>query len=285
MKLLKRLLLLLAVLLAMLLVLLAIGYRQLRKSPDFYHPYVWDDTRRALINQQAADKLLAARQFAQHAHFDPILAETARRHGSTLPAEPPPPPLTLQFSEEELNALLIHNSETFQAVKDQYEQYFTNPGIFLHGGRIILAAQVKDLGSILSLHFAPTLDHNGNLQLPLSQALLGRLPMPQVLMNKQLDRVRSALAAKLPAWQRSARLDSHGGANPDAAKAAAARLLLGALSNQPADPVLFIPVNDKGTSTPLRITQFQVQNNTLTLTVEPMTEPQRREMFNKITRP
>lgn len=278
----KRLLLAVGVLLVAAMLLAALAYRQFRKAPEFYHPYAWDETRRAVVNQQATEKLLSARQMAQRAHYEPILAETAKRAGSTLPATPPRGPLTVQFSEEELNALLIHNSETFRAIKDKYEEYFTEPGVYLKDGRIILAANVKDLGSVLSLHFAPAIDKEGKLRLPLSRALLGRLPVPGALLETQLERVRVALASRLPAWQREARIDAQGGANLDATKVAAGRLLLAALSGRPAEPVLFMPVNDKGTSTPLRITRLAVEQDVLTLTVEPMTPQERGEVFRRM---
>src|SRR3954451_21551443 len=128
MKLLKRLLLVIAILLVGALMVASTGYYMLKRRPSFYHSYKWKGDERSVINQRAVDKLTLTRNFAA----DAAAAERrASIKGTTLPVDSKP--MTVTFSEEELNAFLLHN------FRDRLDDYVEDPGIFLGDGKIILA--------------------------------------------------------------------------------------------------------------------------------------------------
>src|SRR6266700_2989428 len=104
MKFMKRLLLVLAILLIGAILTAAVGYYMLKRRPSFYHSYKWKGDERSVVNQRAVDKLTQTRNFAADA------AARERRatvKGTTLPSDAKP--MTVTFSEEELNAFLLHN--------------------------------------------------------------------------------------------------------------------------------------------------------------------------------
>src|SRR3954462_7852762 len=178
MKVLKRLLLLVAILLIGAVVTASVGYYMLKRRPSFYHSYKWKGDERSVVNQRAVDKLTQTRNFA---------AEAAANERQATVKGPPRPkvgkPMTVTFTEEELNAFLLHN------FKEKLDDYVEDPGIFLNQGAIILAGQIKDSGYVVSFHFEPKIDEAGNLHLKLVRSYGGNLPVPQSMLSAQFDKV------------------------------------------------------------------------------------------------
>jgi uncharacterized protein YpmS len=283
MKLFKRLLLVLFLMLLGVVIAAAVGYFLLRGRPGFYRTYTWDDEQRSVVNQRAVEKLALAQNLAARAQAGELRAATAPAAvPSTYPAVEP---LTVTFTEEELNAFLLHNVEASPDFKHKYEQYVKDPGVFLGNGQIILAGEVKDVGTVISLHFAPEIDGQGRLHMPLVRSLGGRLPLPTAFMGQYVDRLRNALLSRLPDWQREASIDRTGRSNTSAVAAAMSKLLLGALNNQPSDAVLFMPIADGSRSVPLRLTGVAVKEEGITITVQAMTAAERQMVLDSIRRP
>ncbi|HEV8291217.1 MAG TPA: hypothetical protein VGP94_04820 [Tepidisphaeraceae bacterium] len=271
MKLLKRLLLVLAILLIGAVVTASVGYYMLKRRPSFYHSYRWKGDERSVVNQRAVDKLTQTRNFAAEAAAK---ERQAAVKGTTRPGDAKP--MTVTFSEEELNAFLLHN------FKERLDDYVDDPGIFLGDGTIILAGQIKDSGYVVSFHFEPKIDEQGKLHLRLVKSYGGALPVPQSMVSSQFERVRAALKRHIPSWQESATLDARG-ANNSAVAASMGKLILNALDDKPADPILFMP-DDSGKSLPLRLVDIAVGKE-LTLTVQPLTPEQRAELIRSIRSP
>src|SRR4051812_39861936 len=271
MKLLKRLLLVVVVLLVGGVVAASVGYYMFKRRPSFYHSYKWSGEERSVVNQRAVDKLTQTRNFAAEAA---ARERQAAVKGTTRPDEARP--MSVTFSEEELNAFLLHN------FKDRLDDYVDDPGIFLGDGTIILAGQIKDSGYVISFHFEPKIDEQGRLQLRLVRSYGGALPVPQSMVSAQFDRVRDALKKRIPAWQESATLDTRG-ANNSAVAASLGKLILNALDDKPADPILFMP-DDSGRALPLRLVDISVGKE-LTLTVQPLTPEQRADLIKNIRSP
>jgi hypothetical protein len=61
------------------------------------------------------------------------------------------------------------------------------------------------------------------------------------------------------------------------------KLILNALDDKPADPILFMP-DDNGRALPLRLVDISVGKE-LTLTVQPLTPEQRAELVKSIRSP
>jgi len=271
MKMLKRLLLVLAILLIGAVVAASVGYYMLKRRPSFYHSYKWTGDERSVVNQRAVDKLTQTRNFAAEAAAK---ERQAAVKGTTRPGDAKP--MMVTFSEEELNAFLLHN------FKERLDDYVDDPGIFLGDGTIILAGQIKDSGYVVSFHFEPKIDEAGKLHLRLVKSYGGALPVPQSMVSSQFERVRAALKRHIPSWQESATLDARG-ANNSAVAASMGKLILNALDDKPADPILFMP-DDSGKSLPLRLVDIQVGKE-LTLTVQPLTPEQRAELIKSIRSP
>ncbi|HEV8605095.1 MAG TPA: hypothetical protein VGQ99_06995 [Tepidisphaeraceae bacterium] len=271
MKLFKRVLRVLIVLLIGALIMASVGFFMLKRRPSFYHSYKWTGDERSVVNQRAVDKLTQTRNLAADAAAQ---ERRAVARGTTLPTVVKP--MTVIFSEEELNAFLLHN------FKDRLDQYVEDPGIFLNDGTIILAGQIKDSGYVVSFHFEPKIDEAGKLHLRLVRSYGGALPVPQSMLSAQFERVRAALKNRMPGWQESAALDARG-ANNSAVAASMAKLILSALDNKPAEPVLFMP-DDSGRALPLQLVDIKVSKE-LTVTIQPMTPEQRAELIKSIRTP
>src|SRR3954464_278308 len=160
----KRLLLVLAVLLIGAVLTASVGYYMLKRRPSFYHSYKWQGDERSVVNQRAVDKITATRNLAAEASARERQA-TAR--GTTMPSDAKP--MTVTFSEEELNAFLLHN------FKDRLDDYVDDPGIFLNEGELVLAGQIKESGYVVSFHFAPKIDEQGKFNLKLVGSYGGAL--------------------------------------------------------------------------------------------------------------
>jgi uncharacterized protein YpmS len=270
---LKRIAIVAAVLLLGITILAAIGWRQAHRTPDFYKLYTWNSDTRAAVNQRAVEKITLAENLLAKA----AAAETRAHKQGTKPASAPES-MTLTFTEEELNAFLLHN------FGNAYEPYMTNPGIFLRNGQVLLAANMKEAGLVVSFCFEPKLDETGHFRLRLTKCLAGRLPLPKALLNTYLDRVRAGLTRRLPAWQQAAKIDRSGAANTSAVSAAMSKLLLNALADKPADPTLFLP-REGGVSLPLHLKELRINNESISFTLESLTAADRQQALLRIREP
>ena len=111
----------------------------------------------------------------------------------------------------------------------------------------------------------------------------GRLPLPEALWSKQRDRAARLLASRLPALQRSARIEPDGATNESAIGAAMCELVLQVLNGQPAEPILFLPRLDEGRGIPVKLTAVSIENQTLGITVEPLGASERAGVPSAVT--
>ena len=84
----------------------------------------------------------------------------------------------------------------------------------MHDGKLILAATAKDMGTVISIVFAPRLD-DGKLHMPVNQVLAGRLPLPQTFWDRYRVMLTDHLEAPLSGWQAGADIRPNGTANSD----------------------------------------------------------------------
>ena len=271
MKVFKRFLLIVVLLLTALIVFASIGFGLSRKRPAIYRPYRFDLERQKVINQKAVDKLIATRNMVAANWSKQVQAQRA---GTTVPAADPP--RTITFSEEELNAFLQHN------FADALSAYVKEPGIFLTPGRLVLAGEVPQVGSsVVSFHFAPTVEAGNRLRMTLANTYLGSARVPRAMFSSHLEKVRATLEGKLPGYQQSARIDLNGMANEDAAKAAGAKLLLSILDDTATDNVIFL-ADERNRHLPMRLTDVQIDAEGITLTVQPTAASERQEILAAI---
>jgi hypothetical protein len=197
-------------------------------------------------------------------------------------ATQPSRPLRVEFTEEELNASFQKWNQLY-GWTERYKAYVQNPTVVLHDGRLVLAGNSQELGTIVSLHFEPKLTKDGQLDLRLERVLAGRLPIPQAFFEKYRDSATSKLHTALPSLQRKAQIKPDGSANAEAMAAAMGELFLHVLANEPAEPVIFLPVG-QSRSVPVRLTDVSIddQTQTLSLTVKPLNAAERLSLLERI---
>jgi hypothetical protein len=281
MKWIKRLLLLAACLLVMLLVVSAGSYYMLRRAPEWY-----DRPRLSLELQQAAAARAEA-QFSRVEDFAAALRADEARHqhaiktGTAVPASLEQGPITVQLSEDELNAVFKKWSVTGGWDQD-IAQYVTDPTLVLQPDRLILAGKLRGVDIILSSYFAPSIDDQGLLHVDMVRVLGGKLPLPDVLFSSYRQKLLSTINRDLPFWQRQAGIDRHGVPNPSLLYAATAKMLLASMNHTPCEPVIFLPLLlDKGT-VPVRIDSISITQGKIELTLAPLTESEREALVKAI---
>lgn len=275
-KFLKWTLLIFAIVLLGAIVSAIIGLHYLRGVPKFYKTYKWTGQQQSVVAQKVFDKLTQTREMAIRAHA----AELQRRNGHPE-VRIPTDPVTVTFTEEEINAAIHHSSEIFKAFTEKYREYLKDPGVFFDNGCIILAGEAG--GYIVGFYFRPQIDDRGDLRLDLVKATGGNLSLPKSLLDTQLEKLRTAILAKMPEWRKEAKIDDVGTVNRATVAAAMSNLLLCALSDQPAPAVLFMPKDEPAKKLiPVRISKVKIDDESLTLTMAPMDKQQRETMFRQI---
>jgi len=273
----KRILLVIAILLVGVLVALGSSYYLMKGTPDWYQPRHQTAQQRDDAARSAERKLADVQNWAAGAQA----AETRARSGRAATTSPTSAAVT--FTEDELNAFFYKWAE-FYHWQDRYGQYLSDPVLVLRDGRLILAAQMRDLDAVVSFHFEPSLDEQGQLHLKLVRVLAGRLPMPDALWSSQKQRLERSIQAHLPQWRQNAQIDPTGIANDDAVMAGMGKLVLHLLNNQPSQPVIFLPIihDSRVRKVPVRLLDISIEPHTLTLTVDRLTPPERTDYLQHL---
>jgi hypothetical protein len=279
MKWVKRLVLLVVFLGVMVGVIAAAGWWMSRRVPDWYA------RRHATPQETAAAAHRAEREVQRTVSWaqDQQAFTDSSQHGA--PSTQPAKTLQISLTEDELNGFFQKWDVAFGWSRN-YSQYLSDPQIVLHEGRLILAATAKDMGSVVSIVFAPKLD-DGKLEMPVEQVLAGRLPLPQSFWDHYRATLTQRMASPLPKWQRGAEIRPNGTANSDTVAAAMSELLIDILNDHPTPPVLFLPydVSNNHRSLPVKLIDVKIANKTLTLEVQPLTSAERTELLTTLRAP
>ena len=255
-----------------------VGTYLVRRAPDFYARPNLSAEQRATLARQAQNQLIRAREFANSARVD-------EARGATNPAATRPGEMVVDFSQDQINSLMDKWAE-LDDWRAGYEKYIRDPVIIFQKDRIILAGLAKDLGAVVSLHFATRIDDEGQLILDLERVLGGNLPMPESMYGNYRDKMVKGLRSKLAGWQRDATLNSDGTVNDKAVVAGMAKMLLAGLTRQPADPYIFLPNAPAGEgAVPMRVSRFDVQDANAALTIMPLNTAERQAMMRELKQP
>ncbi|HVT90805.1 MAG TPA: hypothetical protein VHD56_18265 [Tepidisphaeraceae bacterium] len=271
----RRILVGLAILLLMTAGLVIVGLRMMYRTPDWYHPQSLNAEQRLAAAQSATNKLAILQNGTAFARAE----ERAVRNGATRQSTAPGG-ITISFSDDELNALMSQWA-VWKSVRAGYEKFLSEPYLVLQDGRLILAGKLPEIDTIASLHFEPTIDQDGRLNLKLARVLAGKLPLPQAAMSTYQKQAAQALSLRLPRWRQRASIDPTGLANSDAVSAVLGTLIMHAMNHESADPVVFMEVVSKG-RVPVKLSRVEIGDHLLTLTVLPMTADERGELLRKI---
>lgn len=279
MKWLKRLLLLVVFFAIFSGAILAAGWWMSRRPPE------WFSRRHATPQEQEAAAHRADLQVQRTLNWaaDQQAYTDSRRVGP--PSTQPERKLEVALSEDELNGFFQKWDQSFGWSR-RYDPYIADPQIVLRDGQLLIAAMVKDMGTVVTVEFAPRLEA-GSLRMPVERVMAGRLPLPQSFWSTYQRELIDKLKQNLPRWQDGARIRDNGTANSDAVAAAMTELLLDILRNKPARPFLFLPYNVSNSqrSLPVKLTDVQIANRVLTLTVEPLNAQDRDILLQSIRAP
>jgi uncharacterized protein YpmS len=259
------------------------GYMLWRGKPAWYRPNVSSEEERRIAAANAERQLTSITNWANRQRALEDAAAYAKQTGAT-PATHPNDELIVSFTQDELNAFFDKWSVMYDW-PEKYNEYLSDPAIVLRKNRLILAGNVKSMGTITSLHFTPTLDESGKLFLKLASVQAGRLPLPETFWGKQRDELVKNLRENLPRWQRLAKIESNGSTNASAMSAAFTEMLLDAARGDVTDAVLFLPLLDHDRSVPVRLTSVVIEDGAMTLTVVPMSAGERAALLERIRRP
>lgn len=254
-----------------------------RGTPDWYLRHKLDPAALAAAAQRATNKMAATIDWASGSQASQDRQRYAGTSASaaTAPAEASRA-VAITFTEEELNGFLTQWTGDLQ---EKYKGVVSDPAIILHKGRLILAAQSPDWGTVLSVHFKPKLDATTHeFELSLDRVLAGNLSLPQGLFDTYRDKLTRRVLSALPALQRKAALRGDGTANTDAMQAAMAKLLLSMLDGSAASPVLFLPAPGKG-GVPVELTAVAIQDKSITLGIRLLDAEERRAALVDIRKP
>ena len=286
---LKRLLVAVACLLAALIVAAAVGWSMLRGRPDWYAEQAADPAAQAAAAARAEDEVRrtidwAASQQAEErrlGHTPPATSPATTQSGS--PAARPDRSLTVRFTQQELNAA-FRKWESVYRWDEKYGDYLADPRIALHGGRVIFAGVVKEMGTVVSLHFEPRMQPDGRARFDLVRVLGGKLPLPKSSFDKHREQLEDRVRSALPALQQGARIAPDGSANDKAVAATMSKLLLRVLAGEPDEAVLFLTAN-QGTRVPVKLTDVKIEGRSISLTVGLLDIRERAALLNRIREP
>jgi hypothetical protein len=252
-----------------------------RRSPEWLRRPVASAAERAAAANRLDQKIMETLSVVREMDAaDPAQSRPASADDKRPAASQPATRLRVSFTEDELNAS-FQKWDKLYGWSERYKAYIQDPTVVLHDGRIIIAGRSDEMGTVVSLHFEPALDAKGQLQLRLSSVLAGRLPLPQAFFEKYRVATQTRLQASLPELQRRAEFKPDGSANTEAMSAAMAKLFLHVLADEPAEPVLFLPVRQKR-SVPVRLTEVTVDDKTLSLAVKPLNAAERVALLERI---
>jgi hypothetical protein len=265
-----------------LLLVLGIGavwaYRAVHRRPAWYPQANVDPVAREAAARRAENEVAQTIDWAAARQAE----ERSRLGGGAAAAADPGRARTITFTEDELNAFFAKWSDGF-GWQEKYGSQLSDPVIALHGGRVILAGNVKQFDAVVSLHFEPHVDPPDGLRLDLKRVLAGNFPMPEALFGSYRVRLENKLKAALPPLQQAARIRPDGTSNKSAIDAAMAKLFLQVLRREPAEPVLFIQAN--GGSVPVKVTDVKTLDHAVSVTVELMDAAEREAFLRRIREP
>jgi hypothetical protein len=257
---------------AFLVVLLAVSallvHRLARSRPDWYPVQLLDE----------ASRSAAARSVERN-------RKSGIRPDSPGYIAAPDPVKHISFSEAELNAFFLQWDDAMHW-KDGYSGFIQDPVLALADNRIILGANVTSLDTFVSVHFEPSIDPNGELRLTLVRVMGGKLPLPRAFWDGYRHKLIGAMSAKVAQAQKRAAIADDGSMNHDAMVAQMNKLLLHALNDEPAEPILFLRHDNlHNNAMPVKLTAVAIADRTIDLTVIPLNADERKELLRKIREP
>jgi uncharacterized protein YpmS len=266
---------------------LAVLYYMSRRTPSNYNPTALSqeqiDEASARVDTQKMPRLL---NLASQSHAASAAVQNAKARGQSPPpsATQPQEPVTVSFTQDEINSSLIKWSRDYQGT---IERYVTGPYVAIEKDQIILMATVPELGRVVSMYLAPKIDDDGRFRCDANSVYLGSLPLPDSMFARYRTKLESSLKSRMPLWQRGAKMDAGGAVNSDARALLLSRLALQMLNRQPGPAYLYLPKSphDWNHTVAMRLTDVTVDKGAVTITVQPTTPEERAALAEQLREP
>jgi hypothetical protein len=283
MKWLKRILLFAALMLTLVIVAASVGVYMYRGRPGWYHVRAMTAIQRKEAVNSADQKFADIFSWAAQVQAQQL----RKRHGKGT-REAPIGPKSVTITEDEINSFADNwqgsDKSTFQS---WFKGYFTDVRLVLDDGAMILAGQSRDLGTLVSVEFDPTVDAQGRLHFDLGGIRAGILPVPRGVLGDRLDRLHFWLVGRLTKNQQWSEVDATMVADTCAVGAVTTQLLLDAMDGNASEPLAFVPFNlsNRQQSLTVRISAISVIQGSMTLTLQPIPVTERASVLTTIKRP
>jgi hypothetical protein len=265
---------------------LGVLYHLSKRTPSRYLPNALTEEQiREAARRVDTQKVPELLNFANKAHAAAAAARNSQARGQAVPPNATQPaPLTLSFTQDEINSSLIKWSQQY---KGTIERYVTQPYVALDEGQIILMGTVPELGRVVSMYLAPKVDEKGQFHCDANNVYLGSLPIPDSMFKTYRAKLENSLKSKMPGWQKGSKIDTGGAANPDARALILSRLVLQLLNRESGPAVLFLPrrPEDWNNTVPVRLTEVKIDKEAVTITVNPTSAEERAALAEQIREP
>jgi hypothetical protein len=206
-------------------------------------------------------------------------------NSASVPTTVPANSNTFTFSQDELNAL-FQKWTHLPGWRADLDRVVADPVIILKPNRVILAgrSRLKQLETIVSIHFEPRIDEQERFDLNLTSVMAGKLPLPQdTLVGSLRERALGALQLRIGYWQQRARIEPTGIANSDAMYASLSKLMIREFNGVPDKAVLFIP-SGRG-FVPVKLTHIVIAEQSITFSVVPYAADEQAQLLEEIRKP
>ncbi|MDP9172290.1 MAG: hypothetical protein M3O30_00290 [Planctomycetota bacterium] len=284
MKWLKRILLCVAVLLTVVIVAASIGVYMYRGRPGWYRPRTMTASQRKQTVNSADQKFADIFSWAAQVQAQQLRISHAKRPIREAPIGPK----TVTITEDELNTFADNwQGPDKSNLQSWFKGYFTDVRLVLDDGAMILAGQSRDLGTLVSVEFDPSVDVQGRLHFDLEGIRAGMLPVPRGVLGDRLDRLHSWLVSRLSKNQQWSEVDPTMVADTCAVGAVTTQLLLDAMDGNTSEPLMFVPFNlsDRRQSLTVRISAIKASQGSITLTLLPIPVTERTAVLTTIKKP
>jgi hypothetical protein len=161
-------------------------------------------------------------------------------------------------------------------------RYMNNPRIGIDDGRVILAGRMNEFDAVVSLYFLPVVEEDGAVHLRLDGVYAGRIPLPDMALEKFRTQVVEALGERSGELRDEADISPDGFANEAAILLSSSRQLLELFEGQEVDRLIaFLPLPGRG-FVPARVSELAVNEQDLALGVELLTEAEQADLLKEL---
>jgi|SRR5688572_30263788 len=161
-------------------------------------------------------------------------------------------------------------------------KYMNNPRIGIDDGRVILAGQMAEFDAVVSLYFLPEVDEDGAVHLKLDGIYAGRIPLPDMAIEKFRAQAVEALDERSEQFRRDADISPEGFANEAAILLSSQQQLRELFEGQEVAPLIaFLPLPARG-FVPARVSELEVEEQELVLGVQLLDRTEQARLLREL---